>query len=590
MRRSLAVAIAVLLLAPLSGRTATGPATRWGYIETNDGAQLRYTVVLPSADGVFPVALIWSVYTDGVGPTGGYPPAESPVIAEALLNAGYAILGVNMRGTGCSNGRWDLFQPASDGYEVVEWAAAQGWSTGDVGMFGFSAPGISQLLTAATHPPHLRAISPSNIAVDFYRDVAYPGGIPNVTFTGFWTLAARPAHEEASIPYAALQGDATCTAKIASKPVPSDYVDFVEMSQHPFDGELWDHYSPERILDEIDVPILTCQAMQDDQVSSHATGWLDHVDPTQAWTVLTNGPHGTCDDYTSPFTDLSVRFFDRYVRGSPNNFESEAHVQIWHETTHDGEAGTNTPRWVESHAAWPVAVEPAAFYLRAAGELSSSAPSGDEAADSYLYPLPSSSMESNEYAPSNAGWKIPQAPGGFAAYTSPPLAGDVNVFGPGSVDLWFASTVSDTDLQVTLTEIRPGGKEVFVQRGWLRASHRALDPARTTALRPYHSHLAEDSAPLPAGEAVPLRVELNPLFYTFRSGSRIRLYVEAPVGLTGLFGFDVLKTPAINRILHDQLHASKLVLGVVPGATAGASAPPCDTVSSQPCRRDPLAS
>jgi hypothetical protein len=583
--RRLALVAVGLVLAPLIAR-GDGPVERWGYMQTRDGAKLRYTVELPSAEGQFPVALIWSVYTDGVGPTGGYPPAESGTIAAALLDAGYAVLGVNMRGTGCSNGVWDLFQPASDGYDVVEWAGTQDWSDGNVGMFGFSAPGISQLLTAATQPPHLRAITPADVTTDFYRDVAYPGGIPNVTFTGAWTLAARPAHEELSIPYAAAQGDLACAPNIASKPVPSDYYDYLQLSQHQYDDVLWDRYSPEGILGDIEVPLLTCQAAQDDQVSSHASGWLDFVNTETSWAVFTNGHHGTCDDFHTPFTSQVVAFFDRFVRGDANGFDDTPHVQIWHETVADTDTHVATPGWIDTHGLWPVSVTPTLLYLAEGGALSPSPPAV-AGSDTYAYPLPSSSMEVNEYSgATNAGWKVPSAPGGYVAYTSSPLTADMEVFGPGSADLWLTSTAPDTDLQITLTEVRPDGSEAYVGRGWLRASHRALDATRATELLPYHTHLIQDVQLLLPDEPVLARVELNPVAYTFRSGSSLRLFVEAPTGVTGLFGYSFITTPAINTIVHDAAHASRLVLGVVPGGVAPTGYPECDTVLSQPCRED----
>ncbi|HEX9767003.1 MAG TPA: CocE/NonD family hydrolase, partial [Nitriliruptorales bacterium] len=122
----------------------TVDATRsWGYIEMSDGARLRYTAVVPEVDGPVPVALQISPYEHGQAPM------ELP-LANALLAAGYAVIGVNMRGTGCSSGVFTDFRPTSDHYEVVEWAAAQAWSSGDVGMFGLSALGITQLAAAAT--------------------------------------------------------------------------------------------------------------------------------------------------------------------------------------------------------------------------------------------------------------------------------------------------------------------------------------------------------------------------------------------------------------------------------------------------------
>ena len=588
MRRS--VTAFSLLLVVLAGvfsgptaATAADPVTEWGYLQVRDGAKLRYTVTRPGGTDRYPVALIFSVYTDGVGAT-EFPAAETATLGGALLDAGYAVLGVNMRGTGCSGGQWDLFQPALDGYDVVEWAAAQTWSTGDVGMFGFSAPGISQLLTAATRPPHLRAISPNDVSTDFYRDVANPGGITNVTFTGFWTLAARPASSPQSLVYTtALHGDPDCAATIASRPQPNDGRDFLDFATHPYDNAMWEHYSPERVLGQIDVPILTCHAWQDDQVSSHAADWPNLVDTDRTWVVYTNGSHGTCDDYPSPFETMLVDFFDEFVAGKPSGFSGRPHVQIWHESLRVDEPALNKPAWTTTHETLPVPVTPATFYLSQDSTLDS-APASLPGTDFYTYPLPAPNMESNEYASSNAGWKAPPVRGGSVAFTSGLLEQDMEIFGPGSVDLWFSSTAADTDLQVTLTEIRADGAEQYLQRGWLRASHRALDASRATTLLPYHTHAATDAAPLVPEEPTYLRVELNPIGHVFRTGSRIRLRVEAPTGMTGLFGFDYLKTPATNAVHHGVTTPSKLVLGVVPGGSAAAPQPPCDTVISEPCR------
>jgi len=108
------------------------------------------------------------------------------------------------------------------------------------------------------------------------------------------------------------------------------------------------------------------------------------------------------------------------------------------------------------------------------------------------------------------------------AYTSAPLAQDLVAAGPASLDLWLQSTGSDADIQATITEIRPDGQETYVQRGWLRASHRAEDPAQSTVLRPYQTHISTDVRPLPTGPEF-MRVEVFPFTHAFRAGSRLRV-------------------------------------------------------------------
>jgi putative CocE/NonD family hydrolase len=120
---------------------AAGPVQKQGYIPLRDGVQLAYTVELPSASGKFPVALVYDGYCEGAGPL----TCNDTQTAPALLKAGFAVLGVSIRGTSCSTGVFDPMTAPEwrDGAAAVEWAARQPWSTGHVGMFGDSFPGIT---------------------------------------------------------------------------------------------------------------------------------------------------------------------------------------------------------------------------------------------------------------------------------------------------------------------------------------------------------------------------------------------------------------------------------------------------------------
>jgi len=586
-RWPVAVLVIAISLAPLVSvtRAAQEDAEVYrqnGYLALRDGTKLRYTVIRPGRDGSYPVALIFSPYADGSGPTDDYPVGESSRIARPLLEAGYAVLGVNSRGTGCSEGRWDLFRPAKDGYDVVEWAARQTWSTGHLGMFGFSAPGITQLLTAATRPPHLDAIVPNEVTTDLYRDVAYPGGIANTTFTTFWSAMYRPA-----INYATLsEGDPECAANIAERGPRDDAQLYAQFREHDSYDSYWKNHSPQPTLGKVDVPVLSCGVWQDDQVGSRAgSHFADKLDPERTWVVLTNGHHGTCDDYVdSPFRSKVVRFFDRFVKGKDNGFERTPRVEIWHETKMVEEQPT--PAWITRHRRWPVRTRPLALYFKRDARLGPR-PTRRRGSNDYQYPMQSSSTEDGEFTEpyqAHSAWKTYNAEGGSVSFTSRALARDAEIFGAGSVDLWVRSTAADTDFQVTLTEVRPDGQEVYVQRGWLRASHRQLRQSRSTKLRPYHRHAGRAVAPLSPISPTRLRVELNPIGHVFRRGSSIRIYVEAPTGTTGLFGFDYLKDSATNTILYGRGQRSRVVLGFVPGGGSKRPYWECDTVMSQPCR------
>ena len=148
----------------------------------SDGVQLNALVHRPDAPGRFPVIVTITPYNGGSGIIGG--------ANDYLVQRGYVHVVVDVRGTGSSGGYWDNFgtREQRDGYEVVEWAAQQSWSNGVVGMWGASYMAITQLFTAAQHPPHLKAIFPIVPMGDSYRDMVFPGGQNNVGFIPFWLV------------------------------------------------------------------------------------------------------------------------------------------------------------------------------------------------------------------------------------------------------------------------------------------------------------------------------------------------------------------------------------------------------------------
>ncbi|MGZ4232062.1 MAG: CocE/NonD family hydrolase [Solirubrobacteraceae bacterium] len=163
------------------------------------------------------------------------------------------------------------------------------------------------------------------------------------------------------------------------------------------------------------------------------------------------------------------------------------------------------------------------------GQLSLAPPQGAAPSDSYAYPGPALGTEDGiVFGQHNLLWKGQEPPGASLAYTTPPLSSDTEFFGSGSANLWLSSTAPDTDLQITLAEVRPDGQEVYVARGWLRASHRALDQRRSTALAPYQTDQQADAHPLVPGSPTYMRVQLWPFDYVFRKGSSIRVRIDAP--------------------------------------------------------------
>ena len=584
-RASLFVCLLALVLA-FAG-PAQASVDKWGYIPLADGTQLRYTVTLPAAEGRFPVAMDYDGYCEGTGPTR----CNDVDMAKKLVGAGYAVLGVSMRGTGCSTGTFDFRSPQehADGAAAVEWAAKQPWSTGRVGMFGDSFPGLSQPGVAALRPKGLAAIAPFQIVDDVYRDVGYPGGISNAEFGAFWGLGDQPAADvSGTFTGVSAQNDPQCAANFAASHAQNGPTNIVVAgTQHMWDDSFWQSKAIGASAAKIDVPVLNCTTWQDDEVGSRPAWTLfPRIKRSLLWFIGSNGYHSGCEVSNTLIQDQVVRFFDRFVRGKANGFESTPHVQIWHEAHQktEGSATVNVPSWVTTFSSWPPATKPTPVYLRSGGLLESSAPAGAEAGETYASPAPSAGNEEGVvFGQSNVMWGKPVPPGGALAWTTKPLTHDVETLGPASADLWLSSTSVDTDLQVTITEVRPDGQETYVARGWLRASQRKLDPKLSTVTRPYQTMQQSDMELLTPLTPVLARVEVFPFDHVFRAGSAIRMIVDTP-SQTGGWNFLVRPTAAQNTILHDREHPSRLVLGTLPGGRAKAPLPACNTLLNQPCR------
>jgi predicted acyl esterase len=169
---------------------------------------------------------------------------------------------------------------------------------------------------------------------------------------------------------------------------------------------------------------------------------------------------------------------------------------------------------------------------------------------------------------------------------SPRLDSDTTVLGAGALQAWIRSSARNVDLQVTVSEVRPDGKETFVQNGWLKTSARKLDPAKSTLLEPVPSYRESDAAPLPKGQWAKVTVPLYYQGHVYRSGSRLRVTIAAPDGDQPVWAFGEAQptSPARVMLAHSQGMPSRLVLPVVPGPGAPTGLPPCPSLRGEPCR------
>lgn len=285
---------------------------------------LRYTVVRPVHGSHLPTLFEYSGYDPGNNPDANY-------ISQYVSNgSGYNYIGVNLRGTGCSSGTFDFFQPkeATDAVAVIAWIRKQPWSNGKVGMIGKSYPGITQLFVAEQNPPGLMAIAPGHFYSDAYRDISRPGGIQNYGFASLWSFLGRPSYEFESGTEKLAAGDKDCVNGPTGEERGLTKNPFVQLQQHPYDDALVRERSPQPHLDRIKVPVLATLAWQDEQLDSRGTDLLARIDDlntvrrahhqpeTQWWATLTNGDHGMARTKTQ-YADLH-RFYDHFLKGVDN--------------------------------------------------------------------------------------------------------------------------------------------------------------------------------------------------------------------------------------------------------------------------------
>ncbi len=605
-------------------------APGFGYIITRDGTTLGATVWLPGPieDGPYPTVVEYS----------GYEPSnpDSAGFSTLFTTLGYAYVGVNIRGTGCSGGSFRYFEYSQslDGYDVVEAVAAQPWVLDNqVGMVGISYPGISQLFVAQTQPPNLVAITPLSVLDDSYNATLYPGGMLNTGFAVPWTEERLEQAQAEGQEWAAVRiadGDEECATNQLLRGQNPDLL--AEIEANPFwSADTAAELAPRLFVGQIEVPTFVAGAWQDEQTGGHFATMLDQFTGTDhLYASLVNGLH--TESIGPGVLPRLVEFLDLYVaKRTPSldaardvapvladgifgttdvslpadrftgmsyeealaAFESEPPIQVlFEEGAADGTAArTPQPRWVESFDAWPIPeAETGIWYLDVDGALSADESTADVADTRYLAVpdgIPARFFDDstgNIWSVDVAyDWQEP-APGTAATFITSPLGDDTVVIGSGSVDLYLQSNLGDTDLEVTISEVRPDGQEMYVQSGWLRASQRALDEDASTELRPVQTHFEADSAPLNDLDFELVRVELFPFAHAFRSGSRIRLSVDAPGGNRPVWVFDTITDGEEVTIAHDSVNPSRLVLPIVRGIDVPAAYPECGALRGQPCR------
>jgi uncharacterized protein len=612
------------------------PASGYGYLRTRDGTRLAINVRLPAGPGPYPTVVEYTGY-DSANPAGG----GGSIAAIATL-LGYAVVDLNMRGTGCSGGAFDWFEPLQglDGYDVIETVARQPWvARHKVGMVGVSYGGISQLFVAATRPPSLAAITPLSV-IDDTGTTLYPGGILNTGFALQWAQDrahdAEPASRTGGQRWALDRirtGDRTCEANQALHAEAPDLLAKVRRNNH-YVPRVADPVSPITFVHRIKAPVFLACQWTDEQTGAHCPALADRFTGTRRkWFTFTNGTHVDSLD-PATFTRW-YDFLELYVaRRAPNlspgaraaapvifatamgvpgltlppdpiqgqptydaaraAFERLPSVRILFDNGAGAAPGAPVPGFEQSFARWPLpGTRARSWYLGRDGALTGGKPTRG-GADRFTW-RPGARPRTSFTGDTGAGglWGASPSydwtqnrPGAALSYVTKPLGRNTTVVGSGALWAWIRSSAASVDLQVTVSEVRPDGRESYVQSGWLRASGRKLDRSRSTLLEPVPSLRRSDAAPLPRGQWARVAVPLYYQGHVYRSGSRIRVTISAPGGDQPIWAFAGTRPRGRASVFlaRSRTMPSRLVLPVVAGVDVGTGLPPCPGLRGEPCR------
>jgi len=542
----------------------------YGYVSVKDGTRLAWVLWRPRESRRYPVILNYSVYWES-----GTPFDQ----VKRFLEAGYAYVGVNVRGSGASAGTFSYFQPveADDGAEIVQWAAAQGWSTGSVGMIGASYGAHTQLAVAALRPAALKAIVPISVDGCEYADEARPGGLFNAALLADWAFKLQPEAALRGLEARIAGGDSQCGA-IGTGLLrnPSYY----EVMQHPLYDEWWQARALHTRIDRVRVPTLIIQAWQDEYIRPNgALRLFEKLTDAPKRLILQNGPH-RLSMYRFNQTE-QMRWLDRWVKGQPNGVEAEPAVTVLWEVTEQDTAGEVAPSWTSSYPTWPPQnIRWTTLYLTVGGDLCFEPPAaGDETRTrSYIYPI------GTELVGDERQFALEPAPAGALSYRTPALTSELFLLGSPQLSVFFSCDQVDTDFMFTLKDIDSDGNTLFLQRSVLRASLRALDADLSSPHELVQSFRQVD--PLVPNSIYQATLSVSALGHVVRRGHRLELSILSPPSLASpVWGFAPEFPASVNTIYHGRAYPSALKLPVLAAEKAPRPAPAAGALSNQPCRR-----
>jgi predicted acyl esterase len=277
-------------------------------------------------------------------------------------------------------------------------------------------------------------------------------------------------------------------------------------------------------------------------------------------------------------------------------FEKLPPIRILFDNGAGGDPGQPYPGFEQSFPSFPIPGTTARSWYFTRGGALADKPPVKRVADSFAWDAnarPLTNFKGDTAGGKDGLWTatppykwLDPPPGTALSYVTSPLTANTTVIGAGAVRAWVRSSKRNVDLQATITEVRPDGKEVFVQGGWLRANERKLDAAKSTPLEPVLSLRKRDVHPMPRDRFVKATIPLYYQGHVYRAGSRIRVMITAPNGDQPVWSFGEAqpKGRATVAVAYSKKMPSSLMLPVVPGVDVPTGLPPCPGLRAEPCR------
>ena len=562
-------------------------------IEMDDGNVLRADVFRPKGKGQHPVIMSHGPYAKGLSFQEGYETAWNimvenfPEVAQGTTNKyanwevvdpekwvpdGYVVVRVDSRGSGRSPGIVDVRSPreTQDFCNCIEWAGVQTWSSGKVGLNGISYYAINQWHVARLKPPHLAAMCVWEGAGDYYRDSNYHGGILSTFVTNWYDKQVESVQHGLGKngPRSVVHGDLVCGPPTYTRAqLKKNREDLPrELRTRTLDDDWYRGRSAD--WSKVDVPFLSAGNWGGQGL--HPRGNLDgfvNAASREKWLEMHGREHWT-EFYTDYGLDLQKRFFGHFLKGEDTGWKKQPKVQL--NIRHPGERFV--PR---AEKEWPLKrTKWTKTYLDPwTGALATKPPAKKVKA---TYP----------------------GLGDGVTFLMPASDSAMEVTGPLAAKLFVSSETKDADLFLVVRLFAPDLKEVTfkgaldphtpIAQGWLRASHRKLDPKKSRRYKPHHTH--DERQPLRPGQVYELDVEVWPTSIVVPPGYRLGLTVRGtdyvyPGGSGGRLSNMKNEFTGVGPFVHDGRdariygsdvtihcgpnHPSRLILPVIPSKSGG---------------------